>query len=75
MKPFYQLDENNVVTNVIVVSNDDTSDNNGVESEGIGVEVLSVNNSLVLILTGNRPHIMVTLEFVMQVLVTHTTKA
>ena len=37
MAHFAQLDENNVVTNVIVVSNDDTSDNNGVESEGIGV--------------------------------------
>ena len=37
MAHFAQLDENNVVTNVIVVSNDDTSDNNGVESENIGV--------------------------------------
>ena len=37
MAHFAQLDDNNVVTNVIVVSNDDTSDNNGVESEGIGV--------------------------------------
>ena len=37
MAHFAQLDENNVVTNVIVVSNDDTSDSNGVESESIGV--------------------------------------
>ena len=37
MGHFAQLDENNVVTQVIVVSNDDTSDNNGVESESIGV--------------------------------------
>ena len=37
MAHFAQLDENNVVTQVIVVSNDDTSDNNGVESESIGV--------------------------------------
>ena len=37
MAHFAQLDENNVVTQVIVVSNDDTSDSNGVESESIGV--------------------------------------
>ena len=37
MAHFAQLDENNVVTQVIVVSNDDTSDANGVESEAIGV--------------------------------------
>ena len=37
MAHFAQLDSNNVVTQVIVVSNDDTSDSNGVESEGIGV--------------------------------------
>ena len=37
MAHFAQLDENNVVTNVIVVGNDDTSDNNGVETESIGV--------------------------------------
>ena len=37
MAHFAQLDENNVVTQVIVVGNDDTSDSNGVESEGIGV--------------------------------------
>ena len=37
MAHFAQLDENNVVTQVIVVSNDDTSDANGVESESIGV--------------------------------------
>ena len=37
MAHFAQLDENNVVTQVIVVSNDDCSDSNGVESESIGV--------------------------------------
>ena len=37
MAHFAQLDENNVVTQVIVVSNDDTSDSNGVEVESIGV--------------------------------------
>jgi len=34
---FCQLDENNVVTQVIVVANEDTSDANGVEAEEIGV--------------------------------------
>jgi len=34
---FAQLDENNVVTQVIVVANEDTSDSNGVEVEEIGV--------------------------------------
>jgi len=37
MAHFAQLDENNVVTQVIVVSNDDCSDSNGVEVESIGV--------------------------------------
>lgn len=37
MAHFAQLDENNIVTRVIVVSNEDTSDNNGVEVEEIGV--------------------------------------
>ena len=37
MAHFAQLDSNNVVTQVIVVSNSDTSDNNGVEVESIGV--------------------------------------
>ena len=37
MAHFAQLDENNVVTQVIVVSNDDCSDANGVEVEEIGV--------------------------------------
>jgi hypothetical protein len=32
MAHFAQLDENNVVTQVIVVSNDDTSDSNGTET-------------------------------------------
>ena len=37
MAHFAQLDSNNVVTQVIVVSNSEISDNNGVESENIGV--------------------------------------
>ena len=37
MAHFAQLDENNVVTQVIVVSNDDCSDASGTESESIGV--------------------------------------
>jgi len=37
MAHFAQLDENNVVTQVIVVSNDDITDTNGVETESIGV--------------------------------------
>jgi len=37
MAHFAQLDSNNVVTQVIVVSNDDTSDINGTEVESIGV--------------------------------------
>ena len=37
MAHFAQLDENNIVTQVIVVSNDDTSDSDGNEVESIGV--------------------------------------
>jgi hypothetical protein len=37
MAHFCRLDENNVVTQVIVVANEDTSDSNGVEVEEIGV--------------------------------------
>ncbi len=37
MAHFAQLDENNIVTQVIVVSNDDCSDASGTESESIGV--------------------------------------
>ena len=37
MAHFAQLDENNVVTQVIVVANEDTADSNGVETESIGV--------------------------------------
>jgi len=37
MAHFAQLDENNVVTQVIVVANEDTSDVNGNEVEEIGV--------------------------------------
>ena len=37
MAHFAQLDDNNVVTQVIVVGNSDTTDSNGVETESIGV--------------------------------------
>ena len=37
MAHFAQLDDNNVVTQVIVVGNSDTADVNGVETESIGV--------------------------------------
>ena len=37
MAHYAQLDENNIVTQVIVVSNEDIKDNNGVESEDIGI--------------------------------------
>ena len=37
MAHFAQIDSNNLVTQVIDVSNDDTSDSNGVETESIGV--------------------------------------
>ena len=37
MAHFCELDENNVVTRVIVVANKDTADANGNESESIGV--------------------------------------
>ena len=37
MAHFAQLDENNVVIQVIVVSNDDCLDANGVESEEVGI--------------------------------------
>ena len=36
MAHFAQLDDKNIVTNVIVVSNDDTSDNQALETESIG---------------------------------------
>ena len=37
MAHFAKLDENNIVTQVIVVANEDTTDTNGVEVEEIGV--------------------------------------
>ena len=37
MAHFCKLDENNIVTQVIVVANEDTADSNGVEAEEIGV--------------------------------------
>jgi hypothetical protein len=37
MAHFVQLDENNIVTQVIVVANEDTADSNEVEAEEIGV--------------------------------------
>ena len=38
MAHFAQLDENNLVTNVIVVDNSDIVDGNGDESEAIGIQ-------------------------------------
>ena len=38
MAHFAQLDENNVVLQVLVIANEDASDENGNESEAIGVE-------------------------------------
>jgi len=38
MAHFAQLDENNIVLQVIVVSNQDIIDENGVESEQLGIE-------------------------------------
>ena len=37
MAHFAKLDANNIVTQVIVVNNDDATDSSGVESEAIGV--------------------------------------
>ena len=37
MAHFCRIDENNIVTQVIVVANEDTADSNGVEVEEIGV--------------------------------------
>ena len=37
MAHFAQLDQNNIVTQVIVVSDDDCTDSNGTETESIGV--------------------------------------
>ena len=37
MAHFAQLDENNIVINVIVVSNEDTADENGNEVESVGI--------------------------------------
>ena len=39
MAHFGQLDENNIVVQVIVISNDDLLDENGVEQETLGVAV------------------------------------
>ena len=38
MAHFAQLDENNLVTNVIVVDNTDVVDSNGDESEAVGIQ-------------------------------------
>lgn len=39
MAHFAQIDENNIVTQVVVVSNDDLIDENGIEDESLGVAV------------------------------------
>jgi len=38
MAHFAQIDENNIVTRVVVIANEDTSDENGNEVESIGVD-------------------------------------
>ena len=38
MAHFAELDQNNVVTQVIVISNDDILDENGNESEQVGIQ-------------------------------------
>ena len=38
MAHFAQIDNNNIVTNVIVVHNNELLDNNGIESESKGIE-------------------------------------
>jgi hypothetical protein len=38
MAHFAQLDENNIVTQVVVINDEDITDDNGVEQEFIGVE-------------------------------------
>lgn len=40
MAHFAELDENNIVIRVLVVSNDDITDKNGVEQESLGVAFL-----------------------------------
>jgi len=37
MAHFAQIDENNIVTRVVVIANEDTADENGVEDESIGI--------------------------------------
>lgn len=39
MAHFAKLDSNNIVTDVIVISNDDLLDENGVEQESLGIKV------------------------------------
>ena len=39
MAHFAQLDENNIVTNVINVNNEDIIDENGNESEELGIQI------------------------------------
>lgn len=41
MAHFAQIDENNIVTQVIVVDNNDTLDSNGIESESVGQQFCS----------------------------------
>lgn len=40
MAHFAQLDDNNVVLNVVVVANSDTTDENGIENEEVGIQFL-----------------------------------
>ena len=52
MAHFAKLDANGIVEQVIVVSNDDTKDNSGVETESIGVAFCQ--NYLELVPIGSR---------------------
>ena len=62
MAHFAQLDGNNLVTQVIVVSNDDTSDSGGVETESIGVafcqKLLGASTNLVLLISLSHHNLM-----------------
>ena len=68
MAHFAKLDANNVVTQVIVVANQDTADNSGTETESIGIafcQKLVVPKQI-----GSKPLIMQTLEEITLGLVT-----
>ena len=63
MAHFVKLDDNNIVQQSIVVSNQDTSDASGNESEAIGIAF--VKDYLELKLIGSKPLTMTILEEIM----------